>query len=78
MPKGYPYKIKVKVPSLALNAGWIDGGPDFRRWMSEHIGKPYERWITVPVTKGVYQEYTMMEVCFRDEHDAVLTTLRWS
>lgn len=78
MPKGYPYTIQVKVPSLELNAGWIDGGPVFRRWMTENIGKPYERWITVPVTIGVNQPHALMEVCFRDEHDAVLTALRWS
>ena len=79
MPKGYPYTIKVKVPTRTFNAGWIDGGLVFCSWMTENIGKPYERWITVPVvTAGAAQEYAIMDVCFRDEQDAVLTALRWS
>lgn len=79
MPMGYPYKIQVKIPCREFNAGWIDGGPIFRRWMKENIGKPYERWSTVPVViAGAPQEYAIMEVCFRESKDAVLTALRWS
>ena len=78
MSKGYPYKIQIRLPARILGNGI--GDTHFFGWMKENIGTPYERWMTSPVMLETIDDSNtlLVEVCFLDSQDAVLTALKWS
>ena len=76
--KDYPYTIQIRLPAKIVGGGIAD--TIFFGWMKENIGKPYTRWMTSPVMLETIDDANtlLVEVHFCDEHDAVLTSLRWA
>lgn len=51
---------------------------ELRRWLSEHIGEPYEAWITWPAYTEANKSFDKTGVTVYNSKHLTLVALRWT